>query len=128
MNDDLREQLHFMKEIESAIMVANREVIHQHIPPLSKDSVLGFAVSVSRVRAEYLKAVLVESHKREGGFSETAAKALKVKREQYEEAVQAFEALKHAIEMGYVELEPPGAEPEESGEEPAAPAESEASE
>lgn len=107
MSDDLRSQLHFLKEIESAVMVANREVIHQHIPPVSKDAILGLAVSVSRVRADYLKAIMMEANKKEAAFSESSAAILKKKREQYEEAVKAFEAMRHSIERGYTELEAP---------------------
>ena len=104
MNDDLRQQQHFLNEVEQTIMLANREVIHQDIAHISRDAVLGLAVTVSKVRAGYLKAILTEASKREAAFSEQTVKTIKAKREQYEEAVQAFEALRHAIERGYVEL------------------------
>ena len=110
MNDNLRKQQHFLHEVEQAIMVANREVIHRDISPITKEMVLGLAVSVSKVRAVYLKAVLTEASKREAAFSEATIASIRAKREQYEEAVKAFEALRHAIERGYVDLadEPAG--------------------
>lgn len=105
MNDNLRKQQHFLNEVEQTIMLANREVIHQDIDHISRDTVLGLAVTVSRVRASYLKAILAEAAKREAAFSDVTVKSIRAKREQYEEAVQAFEALRHAIERGYVELD-----------------------
>lgn len=114
MNDDLRKQQHFLNEVEQTIMLANREVIHQDIPHISKDTVLGLAVTVSKVRAGYLKAVLAEASKREAAFGSDAVKAVKAKREQYEEAVKAFEALRHAIERGYVELDGAAVPPEDA--------------
>ena len=82
----------------------NREIIHEKIPEITKDSFLKFAVMTSRVRADYLESVfnLVEAGPAmpEG----SAFTDLKRKREQYEEAVEAFEALKRAIERGYVDI------------------------
>ena len=105
MNDDLRKQQHFLNEVEQTIMVANREVIHKDIPHISRDVVLGLAVTVSKVRASYLKSILAEATKRDAAFSGPTVDAIRAKREQYEEAVKAFEAMRHAIERGYVELD-----------------------
>ena len=56
MMDETALQQRFLLEIEQRIRVANREVIHKRIPPITSENLLPFVVSVARLRARYLEA------------------------------------------------------------------------
>ena len=101
-----RKRQQFMIEVNRAIALANREVIHQTLAsPISADQVIAFAVSVARVRARYLEAAFKITEKNQNEpLGEGEIDSLKRQRQAYEEARDAFEALTHAIERGYVDL------------------------
>ena len=46
----------FFGKIEQGIRAANRQIIHKRIDNMDKDTILGFAVAVGRLRARYLQA------------------------------------------------------------------------
>lgn len=95
-SDQTREQRHFIEEIEMAIRASNREILGKKLPHLDKESLYRLAVSVAKLRAEHLEAVLTMNREDEtADFS-----SLRWKREKYEEASAAFEA----IERGYVDI------------------------
>lgn len=96
---------HFLKEIEQAIQVANREILSQKIPPITKDTILPLAVSVARLRGRYLaEAFKVAQNDQGDAPPDSEIETLKHHREMYEEARLAFDALIHVIDRGYVEL------------------------
>ena len=96
----------FLMEMESTISAANREVIHKHIPAISRERILPFAVSVARLRARYLAAAFKFAEKEHGeALSDVEINELQRQREMYEEARAALSALTHAIERGYVDLD-----------------------
>ncbi|MBL6932685.1 MAG: hypothetical protein ISR45_07015 [Rhodospirillales bacterium] len=103
---DLMKQKHFLGEIEQAIRFANNELIHKQIPILNKDKILAFAVQIGKLRANYLEAAF-----KIGINESTEPPAPEViddiqrKRELFEEARLGFDALKEAIEKGYVDIE-----------------------
>ncbi len=101
---DLVAQRRFLDEVENGIRMVNREIIHESIPHIDQDRFLKFAVMVSRLRASYLAAAfeLVDSgaHIPDDGI----VADLKAKREKYDESVAAFDALRRAIERGYVDV------------------------
>lgn len=102
---DLMEQKRFLGEIEQGMRFANREIIHKRIPTLNKDSILSFAVAVGRLRARYLEAAFklgVNEHGDPPDQKEIAE--LRLRREMFDEARDAFEALRDAIEKGYVDV------------------------
>jgi hypothetical protein len=102
----LMEQKRFMGELEQGIRFANRELIHGLIPTLTKDMFLSFAVSVGRLRAEYLHAAFVIAVQDSGKTPpEGQIHDLRTRREMFEEARAAFEALRDSIEKGYVDVE-----------------------
>lgn len=103
-HDAIKSQ-HFLKEIEQAIQVANREILNQRLPLMTKDNIVPLAVSVARLRGQYL-AEAFRIAENDGGDppTEEEIETLKKNREMYEEARNAFEALTHIIERGYVEL------------------------
>ncbi len=99
-SDQTRAQRRLIEEIEMAIRAANREILGQKLPNLNKEGFYRLAVSVAKLRAEYLEAVLTMNWEDEtADFS-----SLRSKREKYEEATAAFEALERTIERGYVDI------------------------
>lgn len=102
MTDDLRRQRRFLEEVEMAIRTANREIIGGHIPTMDRQTFMRLAVAVGKVRAAYLDGVLHMDWS--AGGETTALEDLRRKREMYEEAKAGFEALRHCIEVGYVDI------------------------
>ncbi|NQU57233.1 MAG: hypothetical protein HQ513_08355 [Rhodospirillales bacterium] len=104
-NDDFKEQKHFLAEVEQAIRFANTELIHKQIPILSKDTILAFAVQVGKLRANYLEAAFkVGLNEGPEAPSDVVIDDIKRKRELFEVAREAFDALRYAIEKGYVDI------------------------
>jgi hypothetical protein len=102
----LQAQKRFLGEIEQGIRLANRELIHKKIPELNKDSILTFAVAVGRLRASYLEMAVNMSVGEHGDPPDQAyIDELHRKRTMYEEAKIAFDALRDAIEKGYIDVE-----------------------
>ena len=98
--EQMRAYRRFIEEIEMALRAANREIIGKQIPELNKESFIRLAVSVAKLRADYLKAVLALNWEEEG----IDIAAVQGKRTIYEEASKAFEALERIIERGYVDI------------------------
>ncbi len=97
-------QRRFILELENGIRFANQEIIHKEIPGLTTESILELAVAIARLRAQYLAAAFkLGSGETEAPGDEIVA-ALQRKRVAYEEARDAFQALREAIEKGYVDL------------------------
>ena len=102
----LQVQKRFLGEIEQGIRLANRELIHKKIPGLNKDTILSFAITVGRLRASYLEMAVNMSVEEHGGPpDQTYIEELHNKRQMYEEARIGFEALRYAIEKGYIDVE-----------------------
>jgi hypothetical protein len=103
---DLMKQKHFLGEIEQAIRFANSELIHKQIPTLNKDTILAFAVQIGKLRANYLEAAFkVGLHETSEPPAPQVIDDIQRKRELFEEARLAFEALRDAIEKGYVDID-----------------------
>ena len=100
-----RRQLQFLHEIEKSIRGANLEILHARIPELNKESIVQLAVVVAQLRASYLQGALqlARSDAAAEDWAEQVA-TLRLHREAYEEARDAFEALQRAIERGYVDV------------------------
>ncbi len=107
--DDYQEllaQKRFLGEVEQGIRFANREIIHKIIPQVDKDGILSFAVAVGRLRARYLAAAFkLGGNDHSDPPDKSEINELKMRREMYEEARLAFEALREAIEKGYLDVE-----------------------
>jgi hypothetical protein len=94
---------HFLNELDLGIRAANQEIIHARIPDLDREKAFVFATVVARLRADYLDAAFrLCSPDAQSGAQEMAE--LRSKRETYEEARDAFNALCHAIERGYIDV------------------------
>ena len=93
------------QEVEQAIYEANVHTIGAVAGDVDKGSFIRAAVTVSRLRAAYLKNVLAVEVADDGQVPDDAAIAeLKRRREAYEEALQGFGALRHALKRGYIQL------------------------
>ena len=99
----LAAQRQFIEQLEMAIAVANREVIHQHVPNLNRETFQQLAVMVAKFRAAYLEAA-IKLASSPGSCDDGCVQELKRKRELYDEGRAAFEALERAIERGYVDI------------------------
>ena len=108
-SDDYKKMMNqkrFLNEIEQGIRIANREIIHSRIQALDKDTVLSFAVAIARLRARYLEAAFRAAETDKGEpLDQSEVNQLRMHREAYEESKLAFEALRYAIEQGYVDVE-----------------------
>ncbi len=103
--DGMAMQQRFLLEVEQVIREANRRVIHERIPPITSENLLPFAILVARLRARYLEAAFKFAEKDSGDpIDESEVAEMRLQRQAYEEARDAFEALTHAIERGYVEI------------------------
>ncbi len=103
---ELLKHKRFLGEVEQGIRFANSELIHQKIPTLNKDTILAFAVAVGRLRASYLEAAFKLGLDETGEMPQPEiVEELKRRRKLYEEARMAFEALREAIEKGYVDVD-----------------------
>lgn len=100
----LKQQRHFLHDVERGIREANLEIIHALIPELGQESFVRFATVVARLRASYLQAALRLSNAPDEPTCATELDELRRRREAYEEARAAFEALHRAIERGYVDM------------------------
>jgi hypothetical protein len=100
---ELAAQRQFLEQLEIAIALANREVIHKQIPNLNRETFQQLAVMVARFRANYLEAAIKLSAS-PGSCDAACIADLKAKRELYDEGRAAFEALERAIERGYVDI------------------------
>ncbi len=105
----LMDQKRFLGEIEQGIRFANREIIHKHIPTLRKDDILAFAVAVGRLRGRYLEAALkLGAGERGEAPDQSEINEIRARREAFDEARDGFEALRDAIEKGYVTVDTKG--------------------
>jgi hypothetical protein len=92
--------------LDRAIQPINREIIRKTIPGLNRDKYVAFAAVVAELRAEYLAAALayfLEQRRSHAHGDPEAVRGLRDKREAYEEALAAYEALHRALERGYVD-------------------------
>ncbi len=103
--EDDRTRRRMFQEFEQAIRESNRTAIAAATGGISKEHVLRVAITVSRLRARYLKEVLkLSAESGDRALDPTAILDLRQMREAYEEALHGFSALRHALERGYIEL------------------------
>lgn len=107
MDDVLTKNRRFLSETEQTIRLANNEVIHKQVPPISSERVLSFAVAVAKLRAHYIEAAFkfADLDHAEGDEGITEIDNLGLSRRRFEEARDAFSAMQRAIELGYMVVE-----------------------
>ncbi len=101
----LRAEQAFFDELERGVRVANREIIRTHIPELNKEKIHALAVLVGQLRASYLDLAFQMCVTGEGAAPEpTVIEGLRERRQMFEETRDAYEALRHAVERGYIDI------------------------
>lgn len=100
-DDDLHKHRHFVNEIEQAIRMANREVLHPVVNGMTDKDVIAVAVEVAKRRSAYLKATLLLAH---GDPKKPSGSDLAALRGDYKESRDAFAELMHSIERGYIDV------------------------
>ncbi len=101
----LRAEQIFFEELEHGIRTANREIIGARIPELNKDTIHGLAVMVGRLRASYLELAFKMCAAGDGTEPDASfVEGLRARRQMFEEARDAYEALRRAVERGYIEI------------------------
>lgn len=95
-------QRRFLEEVELAVRAANQEIIGHKIPHLDRQAFFRLAVSIAKMRAAYLDAVMAFDwdHADDAGLE-----AVRKRRMLFEEARAGFEALQHAFERGYIAMD-----------------------
>ncbi len=100
-HDDLNIRRMF-KEIEHSIKIINREKISEITGDVSRQAFINVANTTARLRARYLaKVIELEST---DDFKATDISTLRGTRLMYEEALEGFSALQHALARGYFSL------------------------
>ncbi|HYG88261.1 MAG TPA: hypothetical protein VD978_18610 [Azospirillum sp.] len=94
--------MHFLENLQAAILEANCEVMGHAIPNLNQQTFLKVAVRVAELRADYIRFGLQVAEHRHPD-AESVAKLENLRRA-YEEMVHVFEAAERVIERGYVKL------------------------
>lgn len=102
-----RAQKRLLDEVEHGVREANRALIGQRIPELTRDSFLRLATVVARLRADYLAAALAMGKETRGVVTAEEIRRLADLRTAYDEARMAFEALERAVSRGYVDIADP---------------------
>lgn len=94
--------MHFLENLEAAILEANCQVMGQSLPHLNQDAFLRIAVRVAELRADYIKFGLQVAEHRHPD-ADTIGKLAEL-RQAYEEMAHVFEAAERVVERGYVKL------------------------
>ena len=106
--DDLRGERarnRVFQQLDIAIQEANKQTIGNVTGAVSVETLIRAAVTVSQLRAAYLKKVIEFEVDDDGGLQGSeAVSELRSRREAYEEALHGFGAIRHALKRGYFDL------------------------
>ncbi len=90
------------QEIDHKITLINREKISEITGGVSRDAFINVASTTARLRARYLARVI--ELQTTDDISEQDIESLRNSRRMYEEALEGFSALQHALTRGYFAL------------------------
>ena len=90
------------QELEHVIKDLNREKISEITGNVSKQAFIDVAISTARLRARYLSKVI--ELQSSDDIKPDEISALRGSRLMYEEALEGFGALQHALNRGYFDL------------------------
>ncbi|MFT5504031.1 MAG: hypothetical protein ACI8XC_001746 [Gammaproteobacteria bacterium] len=93
-----------LQEFEHKVVDINKRKIREIAGEINEDDFLKMAELIAVCRARYLKAVLQISSTGEEFLDDHINDSLQQHRRSYLEAMQGFNALRHALERGYVVL------------------------
>lgn len=91
-----------MQRFEHEIIGVNRQHIGDITGEINKDDILKLGEAISVCRARYLKSVLEMTRAEDGNLESRLTEEVRSRRMLYEETMQGFAALRHALERGYV--------------------------
>ena len=90
------------QELEHTVKVVNHDKISEITGDVSKEAFVNVAETVARLRARYLAKVL--KFQTTSDITKEEVVLLKQARLMYEEAMEGFNALQHALGRGYFDL------------------------
>jgi len=93
-----------MQHFEHQIAEMNSTAVTEIAGDIKKSDFLSLAQAISVLRARYLKDVLMISRADEDQLSNKLCRDVKQAREAYQEALESFDQLKHALQRGYFNL------------------------
>lgn len=93
-----------MQQFGHQISEMNSTCITEIAGDIKQSDFLNLAKSISIMRARYLKKVLQVAHADETALSNELCQGVKEARLAYEEVLESFEQLKHALQRGYFNL------------------------
>ncbi len=105
MSDEQETQIRrMMQKFEHQISEMNSTAITDIAGDISEEDFLKLANSISILRAKYLKDVLGMARADENALDRKLCYEVRQARLAYEEAVESFDQLKHALQRGYFNL------------------------
>ena len=105
MSDEHEMQVRrLMQQLEHQFVEINKRNISEIAGDIKEEDFTRLAQAISICRANYLKEVLQMANTDDGSLCGRLSKQVRDHRLLYEEAMQGFAALRHALERGYVIL------------------------
>lgn len=93
-----------MQSFAHEISEMNSTAISEIAGDIKKSDFIKLAKSISILRARYLKEVLQLSNEQQEQLSDKLVNEVRQAREAYQEAIESFDQLKHALQRGYFNL------------------------
>lgn len=93
-----------MQQFDHEISELNSTAISEIAGDIHKSDFLQLARAVSIIRAKYLKQVMAIARAEDASLSFQLCLETRKKRIAYEEVIESFDQLKHALERGYFNL------------------------
>ena len=94
-----------MQQFAHQISEMNSAYITDIAGDIKKTDFLALARSISILRAKYLRDVLQIAHADEQHLTNKLCHEVREAREAYQEAIEGFDQLKHALQRGYFNLQ-----------------------
>jgi len=105
MSDEIDAKVRrLMQQLEHQFIEINKRNISEIAGEIREKDFIKLAEAISITRANYLKEVLQMANNEDGTLSARLSEQVNKQRLLYEEAMQGFDALRHALERGYFVL------------------------
>lgn len=91
-----------LQQFEHEIVDVNRKNIRAIAGEIGKEELLRIGTGISICRAKYLKLVLEMTKIEDGDITTAMLSQVRNQRLLYEETMLSFDALRHALERGYI--------------------------
>lgn len=93
-----------LQQLEHQFVEINKRNIGEIVGEITQSDFSKLAEAISLCRANYLKEVLQMAGTDDGSLSKRLSEQVRDQRLLYEEAMEGFAALRHALERGYFNL------------------------